>query len=669
MQAARMPGALAALLTAFVAACDVAVVTEDAASSIAVEVQPPSASIGLGLSLQFQAQVTGTADTAVIWSADCGSVTQAGFYSAPAVDGTCRVVASSRADSTKSATATVTVTSQPSPPVSGWGVACASEPLRTTGTVHYFCDCVAGADADCVAGNDANAGTSPSAPRRTWSAAVARFSAMAAGDTVALCKGGRFNGNSSQVFGIENTRCTAGSTCDMRDYAPPWGSGDEGRPTIAFSGSGVNGLVLGNWASSVTVAGFRILNLAFVHASAGTTGSGAGLQFNDRVNDVEVCNCVVDGWSLGVYSEFRQGCANGGQGRRRRYLGNRILNSCSDGALVEEHDSVWDGNFFDNNGHDTCSGYSHIRADGPKTHTFYMASECTASNNRFINNEIRRNAFHNGGVTSSAVKSSPSSSDLLIENNLVDMTPSCFSVACGNTAANWLEGISLGSWNAQQQVRPVIRRNRIVTNNGRAIGLGAVRDALVEDNIVSVSGAADPGRDLEIIGTERGAFFSGTFRNNTVHVGATGPATTGFWIDTAAAGVNLTGNSITFAGTAGTCFAIGSNGDVAFMNNNHCSGGASWKSGTSLPAWRTATGFDADSITSAPLFTDPPAGDFTPQAGSPLVGAASRASTCTVLGTAGVPCSSPTAVGSPRWSSTDPAKARDASPDIGAVER
>ncbi len=669
MQAARMPGAAAALLTALLAACDATVVTEDGASSIAVDVQPPSASLGLGLSLQFQAQVTGTADTAVTWSADCGSVTQAGLYSAPAAAATCRVVARSRADSTKSATATVTVTAQPSPPTSGWGLRCATEPLRTTGTFQYFCDCQAGADAGCVPGNDANAGTSPSAPRRTWSAAVSRFSAMAAGDTVALCKGGRFDGNSSQIYGIENTRCTAGSTCDMRDYEPPWASGDEGRPTIAFSGSGVNGLILGNWSSSVTVAGFRFLNLAFVHTSGGASGSGAGLQFNDRVNDVEVCNCVVDGWSLGVYSEFRQGCANGGNGRRRYYRGNRIVNNCTDGALVEEHDSEWDGNTFDNNGHDTCNGYAHIRADGPKTHTWYMASECNASNNRFVNNEIRRNAFHNGGVTSSAVKSSPSSTDLVIENNLVDMTPSCFSIACGNTASNWLEAIALGSWNTQQQVRPVIRRNRVLTNNGRAIALGKVQHALIEDNIVRVSGAADPGRDYEIIGTQRGESFSGTFRNNTVHVAATGPATAGFWIDAAAADVNLTGNSITFTGTPGACFAVATSGDVLFMNNNHCTGFASWNGGTSLAGWRTATGFDAASITSAPLFTDPAAGDFTPQAGSPLVGGASTSASCTILGTPGRACSSPTAIGTPAWSPTALAKPRDASPDIGAVER
>ena len=76
--------------------------------------------------------------------------------------------------------------------VAAAAAACANEAFPTTGTIHYVCDCGAGADSNCVVGSDSAAGTSPSAPWRTYSKGVNAISSMAAGDTVAFCKGGSF---------------------------------------------------------------------------------------------------------------------------------------------------------------------------------------------------------------------------------------------------------------------------------------------------------------------------------------------------------------------------------------------------------------------------------------------------------------------------------------------
>ena len=66
-----------------------------------------------GATLQFAASVSGTSNTAVNWSvqegAAGGSITSTGFYTAPNVAGIFHVVATSQADSSKFATATVTV--------------------------------------------------------------------------------------------------------------------------------------------------------------------------------------------------------------------------------------------------------------------------------------------------------------------------------------------------------------------------------------------------------------------------------------------------------------------------------------------------------------------------------------------------------------------------------
>jgi hypothetical protein len=121
----------------------IAVVTVTPAPVVAVTIAPRTASVSTGGSLTFGATVTGTSDTAVTWSvletSGCGSVTQAGVYTAPATARTCHVVATSSADPSKSDTATVTVTAPPVvtvslSPSSGATDACLSLTFRATVT-------------------------------------------------------------------------------------------------------------------------------------------------------------------------------------------------------------------------------------------------------------------------------------------------------------------------------------------------------------------------------------------------------------------------------------------------------------------------------------------------------------------------------------------------------
>ena len=86
-----------------------------------VTVQPDTATVVAGGMQVFTAQVSGTADTALLWSIQEGSsggtIDATGLYTAPAAAGTFHVVATSHADRRRSATATVTV--QPPPPPRG----------------------------------------------------------------------------------------------------------------------------------------------------------------------------------------------------------------------------------------------------------------------------------------------------------------------------------------------------------------------------------------------------------------------------------------------------------------------------------------------------------------------------------------------------------------------
>jgi hypothetical protein len=81
---------------------------------VAVALSPLAPSVSAGGTVQFTATVTGSSDTGVTWAVTEGSaggtVSSSGLYQAPALAGAFHVVATSAADGTKKATATVTVT-------------------------------------------------------------------------------------------------------------------------------------------------------------------------------------------------------------------------------------------------------------------------------------------------------------------------------------------------------------------------------------------------------------------------------------------------------------------------------------------------------------------------------------------------------------------------------
>jgi hypothetical protein len=101
-----------------VTATSVADTTKSASASVSVSqpgpvsisVTPTSADVQPAGQQQFIASVSGTSNTAVTWAATGGTVTTSGLYTAPGTAGTYTVTATSVADTTKSASATVTVT-------------------------------------------------------------------------------------------------------------------------------------------------------------------------------------------------------------------------------------------------------------------------------------------------------------------------------------------------------------------------------------------------------------------------------------------------------------------------------------------------------------------------------------------------------------------------------
>jgi hypothetical protein len=710
MNVARTCSLLAVLLAACADGRDDSLA---AASSIIVDVAPPSASIGYRQSIQLNASVTGTALAAVSWTTDCGSITQAGLYTAPDTDTVCQVVARSEADTARSAAATVTVTASPppvpAPPTGGWGAKCAAEPMRTTGTTYYACDCQGGAAAGCLAGNDANPGTSKTAPVKTMARIAQLWRGMRAGDTLALCRGGKFavdQSTSDSSTAWRNTSCTGQNTCLMRDYAPSWGNGNEGQPVIFPDSNRTAFRLFGG-------GGYRFINLTIAHPAAGGVAARGsnGFIVNGDVNDLEVCNVTFDGLDFGAITDAHGKDAQGLYGTcgyRHHFRGNRFTNLCDDALLFQSHESDIDGNYFYNVGHDTCNNYYHFQnAGGGMTHTFYLASGCDSQNVRFINNEVRRSTVYNGVCAGAPVVTGGQTTGAVFENNYIEgtLTPgsNCGAIFGGNTVSN-------ANYHGPRNL--IVRRNRIkLWGDNAAIGFSAARNALIEDNVIETYGPigsmGDYGGIIALphyaeskMGPGSDLTTGGTIRNNTVFVynpndASPGNVSSQGWTFGNSAisvgrytggGFNVVGNAVYVRnGTMGGCFSTADKARIAVMNNNVCAAGpsgafSSWMtagSGYSLANWRTFSGFDAASSASDPQFVNatpsalPPAVpvlDLTPAVSSPLIAAGSAATNCTVGGVANQPCASPVGIGTVTWSATDTAKTR-AAPGTGACVR
>ena len=93
-----------------------AIVTVTPNAVVSVSISPTSASVAPSAQIQFTATVTGNANTNVTWKTVSGTITQAGLYTAPSKTGSDTVTVTSQADTTKSAMASVTITTGPPPP-------------------------------------------------------------------------------------------------------------------------------------------------------------------------------------------------------------------------------------------------------------------------------------------------------------------------------------------------------------------------------------------------------------------------------------------------------------------------------------------------------------------------------------------------------------------------
>jgi len=513
-------------------------------------------------------------------------------------------------------------------------------------TVHYVCDCQAGAAPACVPGDDSAAG-SAAAPWRTITKAQQIFASAQAGTTFAFCRGGSFTPGSSGAWVNDGTTtgCTAANPCVVRDYVPTGATGALPLPIITV-GSG-HGVDLANGGNAEHQEGYVFLNLDLRSTSQGTSGDGF-FVYND-VDDVLVCGVAIDGFQVGFYMAGSNPAAAGSDGKNARIeLRNSSVTNCgSQGMLGSCDDCVVAGNRFANNGFTATTS-----SEGSRNHNIYLSAHGLVQRMKVVGNDLYRSAMVGGACTGTPLVVHGMFSDLLIEGNTIHEDLAAAGGGC------WGLAVDTGYSDEHEEFTNVVIRRNTVTNVGNvSIGTTGCHDCLIENNLIIQQQTAFGGALVSVPnrtgGSEDQTTDAVTVRNNTlidlssaaysaVHLGGEGTG-------------HISTNNAVYGGGGGTltCFDYDlADTSYADRDYNLCfaaTGTLRWATGQpTLAGFQAATGADAHSMIADPFFVSTQAPfDFHPGNGSPLVDAAGAQAPAIDLSGA----------------------ARDPLPDIGAFER
>lgn len=512
----------------------------------------------------------------------------------------------------------------------------------TASMVRYVCDCAAGAAAGCVPGDDAASGNE-SAPWRTVQKATQAFRSATAGTTIAFCRGGSFSASGAWINENKSNGCTAAEPCVVRDYEPPNATGSEARPILTVSTG--HGIDLANGGNADHEEGYVFLNLDVRSTSGGSSGNGV-FVYND-VDDVLVCNSSFEGFQVGFFMAGSNPAAAGSDGENSRIelRGSTVRNCGSQGMLGSCDDCVLAHNTFENNGFAASTP-----AEGSRNHNIYLSSQTLVRGMKVVGNTLYQSAMVDGACTGTSLVVHGQYDDLSIEGNRIREDVGAAAAGC------WGLSVDTGyAGDPEKFSNVVIRRNRVINTGNVGIGTSGCDTCTIENNLVIQEQAfgttliSVPVRDR---GSEDQALTNVTVRNNTL-VDLSSASVTAISLGGEGTGHVSTGNAI--LGDRGgtlTCFAYGL-GDASYgaRDQNLCfaaSGTLRWAGGTALDAFQAASGADQGSVSVNPQFVSTSAPfDFHPAAGSPLLDKAVSASPADDL----------------------EGKARDATPDIGALER
>jgi hypothetical protein len=438
---------------------------------------------------------------------------------------------------------------------------------------------------------------------------------LKAGDTLAFCQGGSFTGNTSLWV---NANCRANQVCTVRNYTPPWASGDEKLPRLV--GAEVN---MNDPGNADHEEGYQFLNLDFEATSAET--NDFCLFAGNDVTDVLECNITVNGYGIGAYVAGSNPPNPGSNGRNARITlrGSRITNSSNIGFLGACDDCALEYNYFQHNG----------GAD-PLDHNIYLSgasdsdgTEYVATNERIVGNESYQSAMGTGTTCmGNPIVVHGNHDGLVIQDNYVHEDIGAAGGGC------WGISVTSGYAVAEGFTNVTISRNTVVNVGNTAIQMASCQGCTIENNLV-IQGQTAFGTNgiyVHYNGTRDPLDLPQTavkVLNNTVYL-ASSVQNTGIVVGLEGKDYVIASNAVLGTGHNWSCFGYDLAPAAYYADHNLCwsvdGTNGSWEAKAgSLSAWQASSGLDMHSLLKDPMFKNAALTgyDFTPAPGSPLVGA------------------------------------------------
>lgn len=442
-------------------------------------------------------------------------------------------------------------------------------------TDYYFSDCQAGADAMCVPGNDANPGTSPSAPKRSLTAANALLDKVSAGDQILLAKNGSWTSVTS-AFWTGNNRGTATNHIVIADYAPTGYSGSA-KPLITLTGKKASCLVITNGgAIPVHKEGFTFKNIKCVGVGMNGIADATGINTYNDVSDVLLENLDISGFTLGVYPS--DGRVLGVVTKNLTLRNSYIHDNSTQGFLGGGPNLLIEGNTFDNNGFIATTGVPLSR-----NHNIYLTAQ-NFTGAVIRGNKLTRSAMCTPGTgyacgTYGQCQGAPliihgTANDLVIENNIVDESSGATDGCYGIQVAPGYPTI------AEAFPGAIVRGNRVVNVGATAIDIGSCPNCVIEDNVIAwtnspkstVIGITAPSGNVR---AEDAVDTNLTVRNNSIYISGADAYSRAIQLTSTGSGHNVVNNLIFYAAdtsASAKCF-VTTGLDISKFNtfdNNLC---------------------------------------------------------------------------------------------------
>jgi len=470
-------------------------------------------------------------------------------------------------------------------------------------TTYYVCNCGPDSPAGCRSGSDENSGTKQEAPFRTYERARKQFAELRPGNSVAFCRGGSFpiQPDSSQRW--VNPNCRANAPCVVRDYVPSWGNSATPAPVIRAPAD-TRVFSLENGGPALHEEGY-----VFAHLDLEGSGSGWAVFLYNDIDDVTMCDLVINKFELGVHLAGSDAVGPGSDGTSERISlrNSRITNNSGQGWLGAGSGTSIEGCHFENNGFGKAILNHNIYLSGDDAHDV-----------KIIGNELYRSAIVSGQCQGTSLVVHGTIDGLRIERNLIREDLHAVADTC------WGIGIAPAYDRAELFKNVVIDGNVVLNVGNVSIGLSSCQDCLVQNNIVvNEQGMTDA--VIQAPAIERGAGDAPderiVVRNNSIYA----DGGTGISLNKEGTNHQIVNNAIYLSGSRPSrCFLLDASPHLyAEVDYNVCmtTGSGEWTAGhPDLGTWTKETGFDRHSTRTDPRFVSLVAPySLKPNKGSPLV--------------------------------------------------